>query len=59
LCVCSTQLKNTKENRKTLNQAVKRLTGYMSDIVYVFQVGKHTAIITAVCLIKGSWPGRI
>jgi SRSO17 transposase len=59
LRVCSTQLKNTKENGKTLNQAVKRLTGYMSDIQDIFQVGKHNVSKTAISYITGIWPSRL
>lgn len=57
--VCSTQVKNSKEYGKTLNQAVKRLTGYLSDIQHVFQVGKHNVSEKAISYIKGIWPSRL
>lgn len=56
---CSTQVKNTKEYGKTLNQAVKRLTGYFPDIQYVFQVGKHNVGNKALSYIKGIWPSSL
>jgi len=59
LRVCSTQLKNTKENGKTLSQATKRLTRYLSDFQDVFQAGKHNVNKTAVSYIKGIWPSRL
>jgi SRSO17 transposase len=59
LCSCPTQVKNTKEYGKTLNQAYERLTGYLSDIQLVFQVGKHNVSKTALDYIKGLWPSRL
>ncbi|NBC83570.1 MAG: IS701 family transposase [Bacteroidetes bacterium] len=56
---CSTQVKNTKEYGKTLNQAVKRLTGYLPDIQNVFQVGKHNVGNKALSYIKGIWPSSL
>ena len=57
--VCSIQPKNTKENGKTLKQAVNRLTGYIPDIQYVFQVGKHNVQNTAIDYLKGLWPSYL
>jgi SRSO17 transposase len=59
LRVCQTQVKNTKEYGKTLNQAIKRLTSYLADIQDVFQVGKHNVSKTAVSYMTGIWPSRL
>lgn len=59
MCVCSTQVKNSKEYGKTLNQALKRLTGYLSEVQYVFQVHKHNVGNKALSYIKGIWPSRL
>ena len=54
--VCQTQVKNTKENGKTLKQAVNRLTGYLSEIQYVFRSGKHNVSNRALEYIQSIWP---
>jgi len=59
LCSWSTQHKNTKENGKTLKQAVNRLTGYLSEIQYVFQVGKHNVSNKALEYIQSIWPSSL
>jgi SRSO17 transposase len=59
LRVCQTQAKNSKEYGKTLNQAAKRLTGYLSDIQYVFQVGKHNVSTKALEYIQSIWPSKL
>jgi SRSO17 transposase len=59
LCVCQTQVKNTKEYGKTLNLAVKRLTSYIVDIQDVFQVSKYNVSKIALSYIKGIWPSRL
>ena len=57
--VCPTQVKNTKENGKTLKLAVKRLTGYLSEIQYVFQVGKHNVSKKAIEYAQSIWPSSL
>lgn len=57
--VCQTQVKNTKENGKTLKQAVNRLTGYLADIQGVFQVSKHNVSNKALEYIQSVWPSQL
>jgi len=59
LRVCLTQVKNTKENGKTLTAAVKRLTSHLTDIQSVFQVNKHNVVKTAKDYIQGIWLSRL
>ena len=59
MCSCSTQPKNTKENGKTLKGAVNRLTGYLSGIQGVFQVGKHNISNKALDYIQAIWPSQL
>ncbi|NJO02511.1 MAG: IS701 family transposase [Bacteroidia bacterium] len=57
--VCPTQVKNTKEYGKTLKLALKRLTGYLSEIQHVFQVGKHNVSSKAVEYAQSIWPSSL
>ena len=59
MCSCPTQLKNTKENGKTLKEAVNRLTGYLSEIQCIFQSGKHNVSNKALEYIKSIWPSSL
>ena len=56
MCSWTTQHKNTKENGKTLKQAVNRLTGYLSEIQCIFCVGKHDVSNKALEYIQSIWP---
>lgn len=57
--VYQTRVKNTKENGKILKLAVKRLTGYLSEIQHVFQVGKHNVSNKAIEYAQSIWPSRL
>jgi len=59
LRVCQTQAKNSKDYGKTLNQAAKRLTGYLSEIQCVFRVGKHNVSNKALEYIQSVWPSKL
>ena len=59
MCSWSTQVKNTKENGKTLKQSVNRLAGYISGIQYIFQVGKHNVSNKALEYIQSIWPSSL
>ena len=59
MCSCPTQVKNTKENGKTLKQSVNRLAGYISGIQYIFQVGKHNVSNKALEYIQSIWPSSL
>ena len=59
MCSWTTQHKNTKENGKTLKQAVNRLTGYLPEVQYVFHVGRHNVSNRALEYIQSIWPSSL